>query len=126
MVLHHGFNYAALEIRPGKRARIEQYLANIIRELVAVPDPKMAELVPPQKQPLQMEGRQGMVHAGQPLRHAVIVGIFSSKRELKQAPRNRRRPASRRSSEAAVGAQRAQRSVAVGDQAGAILVVFED
>src|SRR5262245_2664078 len=43
----------------------------------------MVELVPPQKHPLEVERRQQMVDPREPLRHAVVVGIFGLHAEFR-------------------------------------------
>ena len=72
----HGLEPLPFEVRSGKGSRVEQHLANVCGEGVPVPDPEMAELVPPEKQSLEAKGGKHMINPGEPLGHHVVVGIF--------------------------------------------------
>src|SRR5580698_3242726 len=104
---HHVFYTFPLKIRPGEGSRVEQHLPNVFGKRVPVPDPEMVELVPAKKQAFEMEWRHDMVRAGDPLRHSIVVGIFSLEREVEQQLRNGA------SAEAAVRAESPQRGISI-------------
>src|SRR5688572_1990935 len=81
------FERVAIDIRPGESAGIQQHLADVAGQRVAVPQPEMVELVPPEKEAFDVQARKRAVDPGQPLRHAVVVGIVRLEFELAQTSR---------------------------------------
>src|SRR5438876_3119716 len=65
----------AIEVRSAARSRVEKHLPNVTGQRVPVPNPEMAELVPSEKPPLEMQGGKATVQPGQPPRHAVVIGV---------------------------------------------------
>jgi hypothetical protein len=61
---------------------IEKYALNELSKCISIPWTKVIKLVSPKDEPLGMQGRQGMINSGKPLRHSVVVGIFSLEGEL--------------------------------------------
>src|SRR5262245_57980020 len=71
-----------IEVRPGKRSRVQEYFLYVIGEYIAVPDPEVTELVSAKEEAFEAKMMKPVVKACQPLGHSVIVGIFSLAREL--------------------------------------------
>ena len=90
MTFHHSSNRFRFYIWPRKRPRIEQHFSNVVCQLVAIPHSEMENLVPSEPDALQMKRSEQVVHLGNPLRHAVIIGVFSFEQELEQASRELR------------------------------------
>ena len=76
MASHYGFDALSVQIRPGKRPRVEQHFPNVFGEGIPVPDPKMVVLVPAEEEALEVQRREEMIDPGHPLGHAVVVGVF--------------------------------------------------
>src|SRR5213593_9244 len=89
MAPYHGFERIPLEVRPGKRPRVEQHLLNIPGEGIPVPDAEMVKLVPAKKEPFDVERREQMIDPSHPLGHTVVVRILRFEREFVEAPRSR-------------------------------------
>src|SRR5271167_486080 len=109
MIAYQSFHCLPLNVWPAQATLVEEHFAHIVGELVAIPHAKVAELVPPQKQALDLQRRERMIDARQPLRHAVVVRILGTKRELLEAAHDGRTPVSRAPTQAAIGADRLQR-----------------
>src|SRR5713226_2722131 len=58
---NYGLKTARFEIRPGKSARVEEYFPNVPCQGIPVPDPEMAELVPPEEEAFEAEGQEEMI-----------------------------------------------------------------
>jgi hypothetical protein len=69
-------NPLGVEIPSTERPGIQQHFADVIRKNIAIPDAKMVKLVPAEKESLWMQRRNGMIDAGQPVRHTAVVGVF--------------------------------------------------
>src|SRR2546426_2043438 len=76
VALHYGLEPIPFEVRPGKASWVQQHFTNIPREGVAVPDPKMVELVPSEEKAFEAEGGKEMVDPCHPLGHPVIISVF--------------------------------------------------
>src|SRR5437879_2531943 len=100
---YDSFESACLEIRPGKTARIEQHVPDVAGERVPVPDAEMVELVPPEEQSFETEGREEMIDPGHPLGHPGVVGILGLEEELEHAAVSSRREMSAASVPTAAG-----------------------
>ena len=90
MTPHDCLDPFSFDVLPGEATRIEQNLLNIAGKRITIPHAEMKRLVPSQKETFKMKRRKRMVDAGQPLRHADVVGVFGLERELEQSARNRR------------------------------------
>ena len=76
MPLYNLSDSRRIHIRARKRALVEQYLADVIRKLIAIPDSEVKDLVTTEPDTLQMKWPKHVVHLGNPLRHARVVGVF--------------------------------------------------
>jgi hypothetical protein len=65
---------------------IEQQAFQVTRELIAIPDAEVIELVAAEKEPLEAERRDRMIDPRHPLRHAVVVGILGLELKLEHLP----------------------------------------
>src|SRR5690349_16564267 len=74
----------AIEIRPRQSLGIQEHIPNISGEGVPIPNSEVVELVPAEKQPLQVQPRKQMINLGDALRHSVVIRVFRLKREFKQ------------------------------------------
>ena len=86
MALYHGLDPFSFDIRPGKTARVEQHFPNVSSEGIPVPDPEMEDLVPSEEETFEAQRRENMVHAGHPLGHSHVVGVFRLEQKLEQSP----------------------------------------
>jgi hypothetical protein len=72
---------------PTQRARIQENVPHMRRQFIPIVDAEMMKLMAPQEEFFQMQPGTIVVHAGQPLRHAMIVGMFRLERKfLQQMP----------------------------------------
>src|ERR1039458_5025468 len=119
------FDALPLQVRTGKRARIEQHLLDVICQTVAVPDAVVVHLVSPQEETLQLQRRERMIEPGEPLRHSVVIGVLGLECELLVIPVN---PASQAwlPTKTAIGANPLHRRAAVADKTHALIVVRGD
>src|ERR1700722_4310571 len=69
-----------------QRSRIQQHFADVICKLVAVPDSKVKDFMAAQPETLEVKRREQVVDLGDPLRHAVIIGVFRFEGELEKFP----------------------------------------
>jgi len=83
---HHGFEAFPFEVWPGQRPRVEQHFPNVLGEGIPIPDAEMAELVPPEEEAFDVDGREQMIDPGHPLGHPVVVSVFRFERELEKTP----------------------------------------
>src|ERR1043166_4710803 len=81
---HDLLDGGTFEVRARQTSRIEQGVADVGRELPAVPDSVMKRLVPAQEQAFKTQRREEMIEAREPLRHPVVVRVFSLECELLQ------------------------------------------
>ena len=56
MAAHNLFHAFAFQVRTGQCSRIEQHLANVIRQRIPIPNSKVVKLVSTEKKALQVEG----------------------------------------------------------------------
>src|SRR5205823_13479785 len=90
-------------------------------KVIPIPQPEMKEFVPSEKQPLEMKPAQTTIELDEPLRHPVVVGMFSLAHELDPAATRRcPRTAVHRTP---VGRHCCHRRIAVSDQPEADRVV---
>ena len=82
MIAYDLFEPAAIQVRSRERPRVEEHVLYVFRQLVTIPDAEVVELVPPKKQFLEMKRSQTVIDCGDPLWHAVIVGVLRLKNEL--------------------------------------------
>src|ERR1035441_846426 len=125
MAADDGFDALPLQVRTGKRARIEQHLFDVVCQTVTVPDAVVVYLVSPQEETLQLQRREGVTEPGEPLRHSVVIGIFGFEGELLIVPVN---PACQAwlPTKTAIGANPLHRRAAVADKTHALIVVRGD
>src|SRR4029077_11607880 len=81
------------------------------------------KLVPADKQSFEVKRRQGMVDPGQPLRHAIVIGVFCFKRELLVGMQYRSQTRNLPKGDATIGANPSQGWITVGDEAKRRLIV---
>src|SRR5438874_7611774 len=81
----------------------------------------MKELVSSEKEPFEMQTAKTTIDLDEPVRHAVVVGVFSLAHELDR-PAPRRRPWTT-VGRSPIGRHRTQRAIAVRDQPEADLVI---
>ncbi len=122
---HHGLKALPFEVRTGKSPRIKQHFPDVLGEVIAVPDPKMTELMPAEEKPLEAEGRKEMIYPGYPLGHTVVVSVFRFKSELEESSVDRRWQMSVCSGQAPIRPDPPESCVSVGDQSQADLVARE-
>src|SRR5438132_1130674 len=79
---HERFNPFALDVGSRQRLGIEQHLLDVPAKVIPIPQPEMKEFVPSEKQPLEMKTAQTTIELDEPLRHPVVVGVFSLAHEL--------------------------------------------
>ena len=125
MTMHQGFKPVTAQVGPGKAPGIQQHLPNVVGKGIAVPDPKMVELVPPEEQPFEVKRGDEMVGAGHPLRHAIVVCVLCFGRELEQVPGDSRRQRAAVSTQAAIGSDPQESRVSVGNQPQRDVIVRE-
>src|ERR1700674_2900683 len=123
MVSHDGFEGCELEVRSRKSPRVEQYFPNVSGENISVPDAEMCELVPAKKEPVELERREQMINAGQPLGHTVVVGVFCFECELEEPLRDRRGNTSLVSAQATISPDPVENCIPIGDQPATNLIV---
>src|SRR5580700_9684543 len=82
VAVHDAFQGLLFDVWTRQCTRVEQYLANISGKRITIPDAEVVELVPAEEEPLQAKSREGVIGAGNPLRHPVIVRVFRFEGEL--------------------------------------------
>ena len=70
------------KVRPLQRERIKQYLLQVVRQLIAVPDAEVSDFVPPKKQLFEPQRGKDVIEPCQPLRHPINIRILCFKGEL--------------------------------------------
>src|ERR1700674_1614811 len=80
--LHYHLDFSLVEVRPGQGSLVEQHLLYVAGKCISVPHAVMGELVPAEKEPLEVEGREKVIGPSHPLGHAVVVGVFRLECEL--------------------------------------------
>jgi len=86
---NHFLQPFSFNIWPTQTPRVQQFISKISRECIAIPDPKMEDLMPPQKDPFQVQRGKDMVKPGHPLRHSQVIGILRLERKGEKRPTNR-------------------------------------
>src|SRR5437667_12894164 len=76
MGLHNCLQVRTLEIGTGAGTETQQYISNVIAELVPVARPTVIKLMPAQEKSFRSRGSNQMIDPGQPLWHAVVVRVF--------------------------------------------------
>src|SRR5215469_16708392 len=84
--LHNSSHAFPVHVGARERTRIEQDLPDIIRQIIAVPDPEVKELVTTKQDALEVQLCKQVVHPGYPLAHAVVVCVFRLEGEVEQPP----------------------------------------
>src|SRR5207253_5990067 len=114
MRIHDAFDGRPLHVRTGQGSPIEQHAANIFRQLIAIPHAEMHRLMTTQKESLQMDRREQMIGARQPLWHPVVIGVLGLEREFLDGMRQ---PLEwpRSAAYSTVGRNPTERRVPVGD-----------
>src|SRR5580704_2575190 len=122
VAVHHGLDRGALQVRPGKRSRVEQHFLHVLGESVAVPNTKMIILVPAQEETLHVEGRKTMIELGHRRAHAVVEFVFRLERNLEiRAGKSADHPIS--ATNAAVAPNARESGISVGDQSQRVVMV---
>lgn len=81
---YHSFQTRSLDVRPGECPVIQEHFTNVFRKLVPIPDPEMQQLMPAKEESFKAKRGEKMIDASDPLRHAVVIGIFRFKSELQE------------------------------------------
>src|SRR6266481_3921772 len=115
MALDDIFNAFTPQIWPGKCTGIQKHFPDIVCKDGAIPPPKMKELVTPHPETLQMKQRKGVIHSGNPLWHAIVIGIFCLECELQIGPVDCRGERIR-PSQAAIRAEAGERRASVTNE----------
>jgi hypothetical protein len=89
MAPHGVLETISFQVRPGKSSSVQQHLPDVFGESIAIPDPKMGELVPAKKEPFQVQRREHMIDSSDPLGHPVVIRIFCFDRKFDQSLRER-------------------------------------
>src|SRR5262249_19906513 len=105
-----------LDIRTCEGLRIQQDFPDIVCERVAIPYPKMKQLVSSKKETLHVKRREEMIEPGKPLRHAGVVRVLRFEGRLQVSPVSTRGQSPGRATESPVGPDLPQRLIAIGDQ----------
>src|SRR5439155_20128904 len=82
MIAYDLFEPATIQVRSRERPSVEEHVLYVFRQFVTIPDAEVVELVPPKKQFLEMKRSQTVIDRGDPLWHALIVGVLRLKREF--------------------------------------------
>ena len=82
MAFEYLFQGVRTKVRSLQREGVKQYLLQVVRQLVAVPDPEVSDFVPPKEQLFDVKRCKDAIEPCQPLRHPVIIGILRFKSEL--------------------------------------------
>src|SRR5437870_1803628 len=86
VIFHQRLQRTPLEVGAASAPRVEQNLAHEAAQTIAIPDSKMIELVPPEYQPLEMEGSQRALQPGDGMRHAQVPHLLGLEPELCRKP----------------------------------------
>ena len=82
MTFKYLFHRMRTKVRSLQRERIKQYLLQVGRQFIAVPDTEVSDFVPPKEQLFEAKRSKDVIESCQPLRHSVIIGILRFKGEL--------------------------------------------
>src|SRR5271157_7681 len=122
---HYGFQPLAVQVWPGKSARVKEHFLNVSGEPVPVPNPEMVILVTAEEKTLQMKRGERMVNLCHPLWHAVVISIFRLESEGVVAAKNGARERLAFPSNPDVCPYPPQGGIAVGDQAQAKRIILD-
>ena len=79
-----GLEPATFQIRSRAAPRVEQHVAHVSGQDVAVPDAEVQRLVSAEEDAFGAQRRQHTIDPGQPLGHRVVVGVLRPERELEE------------------------------------------
>src|SRR5438874_1552127 len=79
---HCPFHRFAIEIGPVTRSWIKQNVLDVTGQLIPVVHAEVMKLVTPQEKPLDSHARDAMIDLRQPLRHTIVVRVFSFEAKL--------------------------------------------
>src|SRR5438045_6374319 len=82
MIAYDLFEPAGIQVGSRERPRVEEHVLYVFRQFVTIPNAEVVELVPPKKQFLEMKRLQMVIDRGDPLWHALIVGVLRPKSEF--------------------------------------------
>src|SRR6266478_1285495 len=122
MAVDDGLQTVPFNIGPAQTQRVKQHFPNVSSESIAVPGSEMENLVPSEEQPLELEGGNGMIYLGHPLRHSHVIRILRLKLEFEDTAVGHPRKAPQLSPHSAVSSNAKEFPIPVSNQSETILV----